>query len=168
MASAEIENGSENNLIISFSSNTSHKSLSTELLEPRIYSNSLTKLQNLLNWSNHTNFCLTACLPASLPTLIDLPPKLLGMQPPFFLRAKYISIHEPFLLSCHYLSSPVSQLFCMMAYIAVIENCCAVIEVKRTLFPTHVMSLLLGASFNITFATHATSLLLGDQFNTKL
>ena len=32
MASEETENGSENNLTITFLSNTSHKSLSTELL----------------------------------------------------------------------------------------------------------------------------------------
>ena len=44
MASKETENGSENNLTITFLSNTSHKSLSTELLAPWIYSNSLTKL----------------------------------------------------------------------------------------------------------------------------
>ena len=34
MASEETENSSENNLTITFASNTSHKSLSTELLEP--------------------------------------------------------------------------------------------------------------------------------------
>ena len=34
MASEETENGSENNLTIAFPSNTSHKSLSTELLAP--------------------------------------------------------------------------------------------------------------------------------------
>ena len=49
MASKETENGLENNLTTTFPSNTSHKSLSTELLAPWIYSNSLTKLQKLLN-----------------------------------------------------------------------------------------------------------------------
>ena len=39
-------------------------------------------------------------------------------------------------------------------YIAVIENCYAPIAVKRTLFPTCVASLLLGASFNTIFATN--------------
>ena len=34
MASEETENGLENNLTIVFSSNTSHKSLSTELMAP--------------------------------------------------------------------------------------------------------------------------------------
>ena len=34
MASEETENGSENNLIITFLSNISHKYLSTELLAP--------------------------------------------------------------------------------------------------------------------------------------
>ena len=34
IASEETENGSENNLTITFLSNTSHKSLSTELLAP--------------------------------------------------------------------------------------------------------------------------------------
>ena len=38
-------------------------------------------------------------------------------------------------------------------YIATIENCCASIAVKCTLFPTHVVSLLLSASFNTIFAT---------------
>ena len=36
MASEETENGSENNLTITFPSNTSHKSLSTELLATRL------------------------------------------------------------------------------------------------------------------------------------
>ena len=44
MASVETENGTENKLTITFPPNTSHKSLSTELLPPWIYSNSLTKL----------------------------------------------------------------------------------------------------------------------------
>ena len=34
MASEETENGLENDLIVTFPSNTSHKSLSTELLAP--------------------------------------------------------------------------------------------------------------------------------------
>ena len=42
MASEETENGSDNNLTITFPSNTSHKSLPTELLALWIYSNSLT------------------------------------------------------------------------------------------------------------------------------
>ena len=33
-------------------------------------------------------------------------------------------------------------------YIATIENCCVLIAVKHTLFPTRVASLLLGALFN--------------------
>ena len=33
-------------------------------------------------------------------------------------------------------------------YIVAIENCCAPTAVKRTLMPTHVESLLLGASLN--------------------
>ena len=52
-------------------------------------------------------------------------------------------------------------------YIGAIENCCAHIAVKRTLFPMHVASLLLGTSFNI-FTTRLTSLLLGASSNTKL
>ena len=44
MASEETEkgseNGSKNNLTITFPSNTNHKSLSTELLAPQICSNS--------------------------------------------------------------------------------------------------------------------------------
>ena len=41
-----------------------------------------------LKLSNSKNFRLTACL----PTLIDLPPKLLGILPPFLPRAKFISV----------------------------------------------------------------------------
>ena len=46
MASKETENGSENNLTITFPSITSHKTLFTEqlALAQYIYSNSLTKL----------------------------------------------------------------------------------------------------------------------------
>ena len=40
----------------------------------------------LENFSSHL---LTHCL----STLIDLPPKLLGVQPSFFPRAKFISVH---------------------------------------------------------------------------
>ena len=53
-------------------------------------------------------------------------------------------------------------------YIAVIENCCAPIAVKCTLFPMRIASLLLGTSFNMIFAMHVTSLLLGALFNIKL
>ena len=52
-------------------------------------------------------------------------------------------------------------------YIAAIDKCCAPIAVKRTLFPTCVVSLLLGTSFDTIFATHIMSLLLGGLFNTK-
>ena len=52
--------------------------------------------------------------------------------------------------------------------IATIENCCVPMVVKRTLFVTHVASLLLGASFNTIFAMRVMSLLLGTLFNTKL
>ena len=44
MASEETENGSENNLTITFPSSTSRKPLFTELSAPWIYSNNLTKL----------------------------------------------------------------------------------------------------------------------------
>ena len=111
------------------------------------------------------------CLPACLYTLIDLPPKLLGSYIASILSQGkvYFRPHEPFLLSCHYLSSLVSRLFCMMAsYILAIESCCAPTAVKRTLMPTRVASLLLGASLNTLFATRSTSLLLGASFNTKL
>ena len=53
-------------------------------------------------------------------------------------------------------------------YIAAIENCWMLMVVKHTLFAMHVVSLLLGASFNTIFATHVVSLLLGTLFNTKL
>ena len=39
-------------------------------------------------------------------------------------------------------------------YIAVIENCCAPMVVKHTLFAMCVASLLLGTPFNTIFATH--------------
>ena len=45
-------------------------------------------------------------------------------------------------------------------YIATIENCCASMVVKHTLFAMHIVSLLLGALFNMIFATHVMSLLL--------
>ena len=66
------------------------------------------------------NFCLSlgttlVCLTACLPTLINLPPKLLDIQPPFFQGKVYFCSHEPFLLFCHYLSSLESRLFCVMA-----------------------------------------------------
>ena len=53
-------------------------------------------------------------------------------------------------------------------YIAAIENCCVPNAVKCTLFPTHVLSLLLGALFNVILAMCLTLLLLGTSFNTKL
>ena len=53
-------------------------------------------------------------------------------------------------------------------YIVAIENCCVPTAVKRTLIPTRVASLLLGASLNTLFATRLMSLLLGASFNTKL
>ena len=53
-------------------------------------------------------------------------------------------------------------------YVTAIKNYCAPTAVKRTLFPMHVASLLLGASFNTIFATRLTSLLLGTSFNTQL
>ena len=67
-------NSLENNLTITYPSNIGHKSLSTELLAPWIYSSSLefTKLK----LSNHKNFNLTL---SCLITLIDLLPKLVGI-----------------------------------------------------------------------------------------
>ena len=53
-------------------------------------------------------------------------------------------------------------------YIASIENCCASMVVRHTLFATCVVSLPLGASFNTIFSMHITSLLLGALLNTKL
>ena len=53
-------------------------------------------------------------------------------------------------------------------YIATIENCCASMVVKHTLFAICVASLPLGASFNTIFSMHVMSLLLGDLLNTKL
>ena len=44
MASEDTNNGLENILTITLPLNASHESLSTELLEPLIYSNSLSKL----------------------------------------------------------------------------------------------------------------------------
>ena len=52
-------------------------------------------------------------------------------------------------------------------YIAAIENCYSSITVNHILFPAHIVSLLLGASFNMVFATCITSLLLGASFNMK-
>ena len=67
MASKEIENGLENKLTITFPSNTSHKSLSTEPLVPLIYSNSSLEFTEL-KLSNRENFLLnhspSHCLPS--------------------------------------------------------------------------------------------------------
>ena len=52
--------------------------------------------------------------------------------------------------------------------IAAIENYCASMVIKCTLFTMRVVSLLLGASFNTIFATPVMSLLLGALFNTML
>ena len=54
-------------------------------------------------------------------------------------------------------------------YIGAIENCCApmVHVVKHTLFAIHVASSPLGALFNMILATHIMSLLLGTSFNMK-
>ena len=53
-------------------------------------------------------------------------------------------------------------------YTAAIKNCCAPTAVKCTLFPAGIVSLQLGASFNMIFATRLMSLLLGASFNTQL
>ena len=53
------------------------------------------------------------------------------------------------------------------SYGAAIANCCAPTMVKRTLFAMCVVSLLVGALFNMIFATRIMSLLLGASFNTK-
>ena len=55
-------------------------------------------------------------------------------------------------------------------YIAAIENCCAPMVVKCTLFATCIVlaSLLLGALCNMIFAMHVMLLLLGTLFNMKL
>ena len=81
----------------------------------------------------------------------------------------YFCPHVPFLLSCHNLFSLVSWLFCMMhGYLAANEKCCVPVVVKCTLFTVRVASLLLDASFNITFATCIKLLLLDVSFKMKL
>ena len=49
-------------------------------------------------------------------------------------------------------------------YIGAIENYCASMVVKCTLFAMRVVSLLLGTMFNMIFAARITSLLLGTLF----
>ena len=44
-------------------------------------------------------------------------------------------------------------------YIAAIENCCAPIAVKHTLFSMRVASLLLGDSFNTVFAIYIRNII---------
>ena len=81
MASEETENGSENNLTITFLSNTSHKSLSTELMHHE--SIQTAKRSFRIRWIRQIAKIQIAkifvSLPACLYTLIDLPPKLLGI-----------------------------------------------------------------------------------------
>ena len=66
-----------------------------------------------LKLPNCESFRVTACL----PTLNNLPPKLLGIQPPFFPRTTIVSICMNLsndLFSCRYPSYYLSQLFCMI------------------------------------------------------
>ena len=65
----------------------------------------------------------------------------------------YFCQHEPFLLSCHYLLSLISRLFCMMTihYTAIIEDCFALMVVKCTFFTMHIGSLLLDALFKVLY-----------------
>ena len=79
MASEETENSSENNLTIIFPSNTRNQSLSTKLLASWIYSNNLVKLYNSLNWSFQSGKLSSHSFTHCLPTLVDLPPKILGI-----------------------------------------------------------------------------------------
>ena len=158
-----MENGLENNFTITFPSNTNHKSHSTELLTPWICSNSFEFTE--LKLSNCKNFCLTACLP---PTLIDLSPKLLGMQPPFFQGQSLFPSTRTFLVIMSLSLVYDKSAFLHDGYTAAIEISCAPIADKHTLFLMRVASLLLSASFNMTFATRIISLLLGALFNTKL
>ena len=82
MASEENKNGSENNLTITFLSNTSHKSLYRAISTMNLFKQLNEALEfaefvksqkfKAQNFSSH-------CLPACLYTLIDLPPKLLGI-----------------------------------------------------------------------------------------
>ena len=148
MASEETVNISENNLTITFSSNTSHKSLSTKLIAPWIHSYVLTKPLKSPNRSCRTtkNF-ISLCL----PTLINLLPKLLGIYPILSQGKAYFWPHDPLLFSCHYLSSLVqckSTFLHHAGYIAAVKNCCASMIVKWALFAIRVASRVLGAWFN--------------------
>ena len=135
MASEETENGSESTLTITFPSNTNHKPLSTELLAPWLYSNCLTKLKNLLKrscWIAKFFVSPNNCLPVhnNRPTVLNT-----GHKASILSQCKvYFCLHEPFLFSCHYLLSLVSRFSAWWIYIATIENCCAPMVVKHTLF----------------------------------
>ena len=99
--------------------------------------------------TNCKNFCLTACL----PILIDLPPKLLTIQPPQSLSPPT----KTFLVNMS-LSLVSGKLgFLHDGYIVAIGNCCVAIAVKCTLFPTCIASLLLGISFTIANTRDCTS-----------
>ena len=97
MAFKETEKGSENNFTITFPSNTTHKSLSTKLFSTMNLFKQLNQTLEFteLKLSNCKKFHLIACL----PTLINLPPKRLGIQPPFVPPAEFISVHMN--LSCY-------------------------------------------------------------------
>ena len=80
----------------------------------------------------------------------------------------YFHPHKPYsvvIVSSSLISS--KSAFLHDGYRAAIENCCAPMVVKRTLFTTCIVSLLLGASFNTILAMHIT-FSLGPSFNTKL
>ena len=112
-------------------------------------------------------FSLPTCLPACLPTLIDPLPKLLVIASILSQGSLFLST-QTFLVIVS--SSLVSGKLAFLhnGYIAAIENCYVPTAVKRTVFLTYIVSLLLGASFNTIFATCLMSLLLGVSFNTKL
>ena len=120
MASEETENSLGNNLTITFTSNTSHQSLSTELIALLIYLNCLTKLQKSPNQKllNCKNFPLTACL----STLIDLPSKLPGIQLPT--QSLFRSTVTFIVFVSLSLISGKSTFLHDAGYIATIENSC--------------------------------------------
>ena len=130
-----------------------------------------------LKLSNCKNFCLTCSLThsftqsltACLPTLIDLPPKLLGIYSLHsFPGESLFPSAQTFLVFISLSLISGKSAFLHDGYIAAIENCCVPIVVKCILFTTCVVSLLLGALFYTIFAMRIISLLLGALFNTKL
>ena len=114
-------NSLENNLTISYPSNTLCKSLSAYQAIRTM------NLFKQLNYAYRKKFHPTPSLTHCLSTLFEIQCTTLNYfaySLHSFPGLSLFRLHEPFLFSSHYLLSPVSWLFCMMIiYTASIKNC---------------------------------------------